>query len=82
MEVSECCIMAKLHPSEYLQYLGWPMHLPSHHFMHAHWGIPCEDTLFQPQQICPTKTVPSSDGDIIHVDSMVDFGWGSEPKDI
>ena len=36
MEVSEFCITAKWHLSQYLQYLGWPMHLPSHHLPCAH----------------------------------------------
>ena len=36
MEILEFCITAEWHPSQCLQYLGWPMHLPSHHLMHVH----------------------------------------------
>ena len=39
-------------------------------------GVPCEDTLFESQQICPTQMSPGIDGDTIHVKSKVDFGQG------
>ena len=83
MEVSEFCIMAKWHPSQCLQYLDWPMHLPSHHPMHAHCfhgELQCEDTLFKLQQIFPTETIPGIDGDTIHVDSVLDFWVGEWTK--
>ena len=39
------------------------------------WGIQCEDTLSEPQQICPTQMIPGIDGDTMHVNTIVDFGW-------
>ena len=63
--------------------LGWPMHLPSHYLMHAHHlhrEYHVKYSIQATTDLPHAQMIPGINGDTIHVDSMVDFGWGEWTK--